>query len=98
MNDPIKQHIEQHKQEHEKFERTVNENLTIVIGQNWKIDENLKMLRSETSDRLGRLDDRVSGAHQELGEQLLLIRDLKTTQDQHGEMLREILGLLRKEE
>lgn len=86
--------IEEHKREHEKIERTINENLTIIIGQNWKNEENLRFFRSEVNERLSRLDDRVSGAHQELAEQLLLIRDLKKTQDEQGMQLSELNGKL----
>jgi hypothetical protein len=97
VNDPIKR-IEEHKQEHVKFERTINENLTIIIGQNWKTEENLRLFRSEMSDRLGRLDDRVGGAHEELAEQLLLIRDMRKAQDEHGELLKQILARLPEKE
>lgn len=84
MNDPkdLEERIE-------KLETKVNQDLTIVIGQNWRTEENLRLFRSETSERLTRLDDRISALNQDSAEQLLAIRELKKTQD-------EILALLKK--
>lgn len=87
MNDPKR--IEEFEQRIEKLETKVNQDLTMVIGQNWRTEENLRLFRSETSERLGRIDDRITGLHQDVAEQLLEIRDIKKTQN-------EILALLKK--
>jgi hypothetical protein len=75
MNDPIKQYREEHKREHERFERSINENLTIIIGIAVRAEEQVRVFREETqehllqiNDRITRLDDRVTEAHRELAE------------------------------
>lgn len=73
----------------EKLESKVNQELTMVIGQNWKTEENLRLLRSEMSERLTRMDDRISALNQDSAEQLLAIRDIKND-------LKEVLSLLKK--
>lgn len=84
MNDP--KNVEER---FEKLETKVNQELTMVIGQNWKTEENLRLFRNEMTERLGRIDDRINGLHQDVAEQLLEIREIKKAQDQ-------ILALLRK--
>jgi hypothetical protein len=102
MNDPIKQHIEEHKQEHEKLERTINENMTMIVGQNWRNEENLRLFRAEMNehlvrmnDRVTRLDDRVTEAHKDIAQLELEVRAIR---QEHGDMLREILALVKKAE
>ena len=72
-----------------KFERSINENLTIIIGQNWRIEENLKLFSEKTSDRLTRLDDRVTEAHKDLAELEIAVRN-------SNQKLDKILTLLRR--
>ena len=75
MNDPFKQHIE----EHAKFERTINENLTIIIGQNWRTEEKLNLFAERTTNRLERLDERITEAHKDITETELAVKDIKAT-------------------
>jgi|SRR5437899_3060472 len=93
MNDPIKR-IEDHEREHEKLERTLNENLTMIVGQNWRNEENLRLFRAEMNehlirmnDRVTRLDDRVTEAHKDIAQLEISMRDVKKTQTEHGKKL-----------
>ena len=101
MNDPIKQYREEHKREHEKFERSINENLTIITGIAVRNEEQVRFFREETqehllqiNDRITRLDDRVTEAHRELAEQLLLIQGQDKKIDEVLEVQKQILALL----
>lgn len=101
MNDPKR--IENLEQDHAQFKREVNENLTMVLGQNWKFGETLRLFRNETGDRLDRLDYRVTEAHKAIADQGQRIdalskdvSELKATQAEQGQMLKEILALLKQ--
>jgi chromosome segregation ATPase len=74
MNNP--QRIEEIERHINKLETEANENMTMLLGQAWKQTEILRLHRSEMSERLGRIDDRVDRLHQDMAEQLLQIKGL----------------------
>jgi archaellum component FlaC len=94
MNDPKRfEELEQHVN---NLELETRQNLTMVIGQNWRTEENLRLFRSEANTRLTRIDDRVTEAHRELGELQITVKavkddiaSIKTTQEQILKLLQQ---------
>ena|SRR5947209_7470844 len=78
MNDPIKR-IEQHEQDHAKFEREVNENMTMLLGQTWKQIELLRSLKTIVVERFDRADERITESHKDLAELEIAVKDIKAT-------------------
>lgn len=76
-----------------EFEAEVNHNLTMLLGQSWKQGEQLRLLKSQQTERFDRLDDRVTEAHKELAEIRLELKDTNKKLDQALDLLNKIARL-----
>jgi hypothetical protein len=98
MNDPIKQYREEHEREHTKFERTINENLTIIIGQNWRMEEKQNLFAERAANRLERLDERITEAHKDITELQLSVATKNDLAIMKNELLDAMKQLLQQKQ
>jgi len=94
MNDPKR--IDELEQHVDKIETEMRQNLTMVIGQNWRTEENLRLFRTEANTRLTRIDDRVTEAHKDLAELEIDVKAIKDDVSSMKATQEQILALLQQ--
>lgn len=68
---------------------------TMILGLVSTTSDELRDFKLSMQERLTRLDDRVTSAHQELAELRLTVKRIETKQDTYGDLLTQQSDLLR---
>lgn len=69
---------------------------TIAVGIAMTTSDELRDFKLTMQERLTRLDDRVTSAHQELAELQLTVKRMESKQDTHGDLLNQHTELLKQ--
>lgn len=100
MQDPVKR-IDDLERQYQELKGEMNANLTMVIGQGWKTEENLRLLRTSVNGRFDRIDGQITELNRDVAELELAVKDIKTdivtiktAQDEHGKKLDLIIARL----
>lgn len=92
MNDPKR--IEELEKRFDAFEDETNHNLTMLLGQAWRHNEQLRLLKTAMIERFDRLDSRVTEAHKDLAEQSQRLDRIERVQAEQGKRLDTVDGKL----
>lgn len=87
--------IERSQQSDSFLLRDIAHKQTMVLGLTTTTSDELREFKLSMQERLSRLDDRVTSAHQELAELQLTVKHIETKQDTHGDLLNQHTELLK---